>query len=246
MSQLDPQKKKNSSSKPWSRMPENFPMIRSGVDKAAWQPQDVDELGDTLCEFEHRFSRHSTDLGHVTIDRFRIVLKRDAQPAKQKPYRHSPVLKICTEIDKLLLAGILRRSYLNWASPEVVIAKLDGLIRLTSTTKASISEDDSNPSASSGGRSPLRSGELKSVERFFSVCHRRGFNSSHRIMNSKWTVGMDSVMPQGRAFSPAWLQSIMLRFCEGLEQWNCSSTISFASPRTANSMCATCDSSSNG
>ena len=76
---------------------------------------NIDALGDTLCEFEHRFSKHSTDLGHVTVDPFRIVLKQDARPMKQKSCRHSPVLaaKIRTEIDKLLLAGILHRSYSN-------------------------------------------------------------------------------------------------------------------------------------
>ena len=51
-------------------------MIRFGLDKAAWQPQDIGVLGDTLCEFEHRFSKHSTDLGHVTVDPYRIVLVR--------------------------------------------------------------------------------------------------------------------------------------------------------------------------
>ena len=56
-------------------------MIRFGLDKAAWQPQDIDALGDTLCEFEHRFSKHSTDLGHVTVYPFdcrREMTRRDA------------------------------------------------------------------------------------------------------------------------------------------------------------------------
>ena len=112
-------------------------MIRFGFDKAAWQPQDIDALGDTLCEFEHRFSKQGTDLRHVTVDPFRIVLKQDATPVKQKPYRHSPVLaaKVRTEIDKLLLAGILRRSYSNWASPLMVVAKSDGRIRLACNYK---------------------------------------------------------------------------------------------------------------
>ena len=112
-------------------------MTRFGLDKAAWQLQDIDALGDALSKFEHRFSKHSTDLGHVTVDTFRIVLKQDATPVKQKPYRHSPVLaaKARTEIDKLLLACILPRSYSTWASPLVVVAKSDGLIRLTCNYK---------------------------------------------------------------------------------------------------------------
>ena len=85
----------------------------------------------------HRFSKHSTDLGQVTVDPFRIVLKQDARPVKQKPYRHSPVLaaKVRTDIDKLLLAGILHRSYPNWARPLGVVAKSDGRIQLTCNYK---------------------------------------------------------------------------------------------------------------
>ena len=74
MSQLDPLRQK-SFSKLWSRIPERLPMIQYGLDKAAWQLQDIDALSDTLCGFEHWFSRHSADLGHVTVDPFRIVLK---------------------------------------------------------------------------------------------------------------------------------------------------------------------------
>ena len=111
-------------------------MIRFGLDKTAWQPQDIDAQGDTLCEFEHRFSKHRE---HVTVDPFRIVLKQDATPVKQKSHRHSPVLttKVRTRIDKLLLAGILHRSYSIWSSPLVVVAKSDGRIWLTCNYKRS-------------------------------------------------------------------------------------------------------------
>ena len=90
-----------------SRILRHLRMIRFGIDEAAWQPQNIDALGDTLCEFEHRSSKHSTDLGHVTVDPSRIVLKQDATPEKQKPYRHSLVLaaKVRTEIDKLSAGG---------------------------------------------------------------------------------------------------------------------------------------------
>ena len=136
MTQLNPQQRK-SSDRLWSRIPEHLRMARFGLDQAAWQPQDTDALGDTLCESEHRFSKRSTDLGHVTADPIRIVLKQDAPPVKQKPYRHSPffVVKVRTEIEKLLLAGILRRSCSNWASAVVVVAKSDGRIRLTCNYK---------------------------------------------------------------------------------------------------------------
>ena len=38
-----------------SRIPEHLRMIRFSLDKAAWQSQNLDALGDTLCGFEHRF-----------------------------------------------------------------------------------------------------------------------------------------------------------------------------------------------
>ena len=112
MTQLDPQQRESFSRLHRLRIPEHLRMIRFGLDKAR-QPQDIHALGDILCEFKHWFSKHSTGLRHVTVDPFRIVIKQDARPVKQKPYRHSPVLaaKVRTEIDNLLLAGILRRSY---------------------------------------------------------------------------------------------------------------------------------------
>ena len=106
MSQLDPQQQKYFS-RLWSRIPEHLRMIRFGLDKAAWQPQDIDALGDTLCEFEHRFSKHSTDLGHVTVDPFRIVLKQDATPVKQSPTttRQFSPRKPAPRITRFLLVG---------------------------------------------------------------------------------------------------------------------------------------------
>ena len=60
-------------------------MIRFGLEKKALPPLDIDALGDNLCEFEHRLSKHRIELGHVTVDTFRVVLKQDARPVKQKP-----------------------------------------------------------------------------------------------------------------------------------------------------------------
>ena len=57
----------------------------------------------------------------------------------------------------------------------------------------------------------------------------------------KWTV-----MSQGFASSSVWCQSIMLRVCEGLERVKLSIDDIVASPRTGNSMYATCDGSSIG
>ena len=94
----------------WQRVPPHLHEINFDLEKALWTVGDVDALGDLLCKYEHRFSRHSTDLGHDTVDPFRIILKSNARPAKQRPHRHPPVLaaKGQAEIDKLVLAGILR------------------------------------------------------------------------------------------------------------------------------------------
>lgn len=121
----------------WRKVPPHLYEINFDFENELWTAADIDALGELLCTYEHRFSHHSTDLGHVTVDPFRIILKSDARPVKQRPYRHSPVLaaKVQTEIDKLVLAGILRRSYSNWSSPLVVIAKADGRIRITCNYK---------------------------------------------------------------------------------------------------------------
>ena len=135
-------------------------MIRFDLDKAAWQPQNIYALGETLCEFEHRFSKHSTDLRHVTVDPFRIILKQDATPVKQKLYHHSPVLaaKVRIEIYKHFAGG---RSYLNWASPLVVVVESDGRIRLKCNYKNINKQHNSNISASSGLQSSLRTEGLE-------------------------------------------------------------------------------------
>ena len=193
-------------------------MIRFGLDKAVWQPQDIDALGDTLREFEHRISKHSTDLGHVTVDPFRIALKQDATPVKQKSCRHSPVLaaKVCTEVDKLLLADILRGRYSNWASPLVVVTKSDGRIGLTCDYKK-INEQSIIPVLPLPVVDDLLS-ELGNSRVFSTTDLISGFFQCAIDKDSipltavciqdglqKWTV-----MPQGLASSPGWFQSIML------------------------------------
>ena len=69
--------------------------------KSLWTQEDIDALGNLLCKYAHRFSKHGTDLGHVTVGPFRIILKKDARPVKYRPYRYSPLLaaKVQTKID---------------------------------------------------------------------------------------------------------------------------------------------------
>ena len=105
-----------------SRIPEHLRIIRFGLDRAAWQPQNIDALGITLCEFEHRSSKHSTDLGHVTVDPFRIVLKQTRRLRSRSPTATRAVLaaKVRAENYKPFAGG---QSYSNWVSPWVVVAQ---------------------------------------------------------------------------------------------------------------------------
>ena len=75
----------------WKKIPAYLRAIHFDFEETRWTAADIDAL-DLLCKYAHRFSKHSTDLGHDTVDPFRIILKKDAQPVKQRPYRHSPVL----------------------------------------------------------------------------------------------------------------------------------------------------------
>ena len=82
-------------------------LIRFGLDQAAWQPQNIDALGDTLCECEHRSSKHSTDLGHATVDPFSNRPQTDATPEKQSPTatRQFSPRKFAPRITRFLLVG---------------------------------------------------------------------------------------------------------------------------------------------
>ncbi|CAN0556452.1 unnamed protein product, partial [Ectocarpus sp. 8 AP-2014] len=52
-------------------------------------------------------------------------------PIKQRAYRRNPAInaKLQVEIDKMVLAGILRRSNSEWASPVVCVMKKNGSVR---------------------------------------------------------------------------------------------------------------------
>lgn len=210
----------------WDKIPQHLQAISFDFEKELWTPADIDELGDLLCKVEHRFSKHATDLGHVTIDPFQINLKKDAQPVKQRPYRHSPVLaaKVQVEIDRLLLAGILRRSYSDWSSPLVVVAKANGKIRLTCNYKR-VNQQSVIPVLPLPTVADLLAG-LEGAKVFSTMDLISGFFQSAihpdsipitavctMFGNYEWTR-----CPMGLASSPGWFQSIMLRVCEGLER----------------------------
>ena len=111
----------------WDKIPPHLHDSRFGICHHDWGVPEFDKLADVLSTYEHRFSRDKTDLCHCTALPFRIELKPGTRPIKQRPYRRSPVItaKVEIKIDKLLAAGVSRKSNSNWASPLVVVTKKD-------------------------------------------------------------------------------------------------------------------------
>ena len=117
----------------WDKIQPHLHDVRFGIRHRDWGVTDLDMLADVLCTYKHRFLRDKRDLGHCTALPFRIELKPRTRPIKQRPYRRNPVIsaKVQIEIDKLLAAGLLRKSNSSWAKPLVVVMKKDGNIHLT-------------------------------------------------------------------------------------------------------------------
>jgi len=59
----------------WQRVPPHIRDVHFDFNAKLWEPEDIDKLGDLLCKFGHRFSKDGSDLGRVTVDPFRIILK---------------------------------------------------------------------------------------------------------------------------------------------------------------------------
>ncbi|CAB1113019.1 unnamed protein product [Ectocarpus sp. CCAP 1310/34] len=210
----------------WQRVPPHIRDVHVDFNAKLWEPEDIDKLGDLLCKFERRFSKGGSDLGRVTVDPFRVILKPGAQPVRQRPYRYSPVMKenVQIEIDKLLLAGVLRRSYSNWASPLVVVAKANGGVRLTVNYKR-INKMSVIPTL------PIRIVEdilaeldkskifstLDLVSGFFQCSIEEDSIPITAVITSTGLYEFLSV-PQGLSSSPGWFHSVMARVCGGLER----------------------------
>ena len=147
-----------------------------------------------------------------------------AQPNNGRTYTPLLAAKVQNAIDKLVLAGILRRFYSNWPSPVVVIAKADGRIRMTCNYKRVIEQsvipDMPLPNvedvlADLGGAHLFSTMHLVSV---FVQCsiHKDSIPLTAVCTQSglqEWTA-----IPMGLASSPGRFQPIMLRVCEGLER----------------------------
>ncbi|CAN0505482.1 unnamed protein product, partial [Ectocarpus sp. 8 AP-2014] len=113
-------------------VPPHLREVKFGLNHSAWQPEDIDRLAELLTKYSDRFSESPVDLGYCDTIPFRIELKPGTRPVKQRAYRRNPAInaKLQVEIDKMVLAGILRRSNSEWASPVVCVMKKNGSVRV--------------------------------------------------------------------------------------------------------------------
>ena len=104
------------------------------VDLEGWSAPQVQQLCDLMQKYMSTLlSSSKWDVGYCDTLPFRVELKPDAKPARDRPYRYSPRMTdlVKVEIDKLLAAGIIRPSLSEWASPVVAVLKPDGTARIT-------------------------------------------------------------------------------------------------------------------
>ena len=204
-----------------SRIPKHRRMIRFNLDKAAWQLQNIDALGDTLCEFEHRSSKHSTDLGHVTVDPFRIVLKQTrCLRSRAPPPLASSRPNVRPENYKpLLVSEATRIGSAPWLSSQNEMEVYGRRVTIKINEQSIIPVlplpvvDDLL--SEMGNSRVFRTTDL--ISGFFQCAINKDSIPLTAACTQdglwEWTV-----MPQGFSSSPGWFQSIMLRVREGLER----------------------------
>lgn len=57
-------------------VPPYYRGITSDFEKEVWSTADIEALADLLCKYQHRFSQHHTDFGHVTVVPFLVIQKK--------------------------------------------------------------------------------------------------------------------------------------------------------------------------
>ena len=60
----------------WKKIPAYLRATHFDFEENLLTAADIDVLGDLLCKHAHCFSERSTDLGHVTVEPFRIIRKK--------------------------------------------------------------------------------------------------------------------------------------------------------------------------
>jgi len=83
-------------------------------------------LADILQEYETLFSKSPTDVGKITVESHRILLKDD-NPVAQKPYRQSlrDVQETLEQVQQLLKSGLIKESVSPYAAPVTLDNKSD-------------------------------------------------------------------------------------------------------------------------
>ena len=114
------------------QLPEHVQKIKLDLD--SWSCDDVKALCNLLQRFSaSTLSTDKWDVGFCSTLPFKVELRGDSKPVRERPYRYSPRMTelVRVEIDKLLAAGIIRPSLSEWASPVVAVLKPDGTARIT-------------------------------------------------------------------------------------------------------------------
>ncbi|CAM9726402.1 unnamed protein product [Sphacelaria rigidula] len=83
-----------------------------------WEPAVIQELSDVLLQYQERFSRSKTDLGHCKTLPFGVTLQPGVSPISSRPYRTNPVFteKIHAILDAYLGAELIQHSTTNCAN----------------------------------------------------------------------------------------------------------------------------------
>ena len=210
----------------WARLPQHLREIAFDLHDPGWDPQDIEQLGDVLCDFPDVFSTLKTDFGSCSLMPFEISVPEGSAPVTSRPHRINP--KLAEEVDatlnQYLAAGFIQHSTSPYSSPLVVIPKKSGGVRITVNYKKLIQI------------SKLRQLPIPRVDKVLdSLGSGRVFSlfdlvsSFHQITAHKDTVPFSSfctptgpytwlLMPQGSSASPGWFVKVTNEVIKGLKQ----------------------------
>lgn len=89
---------------------------------------DVGPVKKLLYKYQDIFSTGDFDIGRTGVVTHSIRLKPDAQPVRQRPYRHAPVQEeeIERQVSQLKEHGLITEGHGAWSSPVVLVKKKNG------------------------------------------------------------------------------------------------------------------------
>ena len=96
------------------------------------EPEQFQELGKLLQEFESIFQKHKADLGRCTLIEHKIDLEPNAVPWREGPRRMTPFKteKANEEVRMLIEMGVIEPSYSPWACGIVMAKKKGNQLRM--------------------------------------------------------------------------------------------------------------------